>query len=255
MDMQLIYAIKALILPPASPLILVIFGIIISQKNRIFGLLLVTFSSAILFILCLPIVANQLAESQEKYSALEHSQLVAINAQAIIILGGGTRPNAYEYENRVTVNIGVLERLRYAARISRLTKLPILVSGGRVFDWLETSEAAAMVEVMQKDFKTAVAFQEDQSRNTAENAEYSFALLAKEQINRIILVTQAMHMRRAVEQFERVGFKVTPAPTYFITNSEPIRLLDFFPSSQALDMSQMALHEWLGRWWYRFRYF
>jgi uncharacterized SAM-binding protein YcdF (DUF218 family) len=48
--------------------------------------------------------------------------------------------------------------------------------------------------------------QEDSSRSTWENAEYSAALLHATGANRILIVTDRLHMRRAEACFARFGF-------------------------------------------------
>ena len=254
MDMHLIYVLKGLLLPPTSLLLLALVGLAINSKHRSLSIKLMSIAIGLLLLLSLPLVANYLMGTQEQYQALEEAEVLASNAQIVVVLGGGSRANAYEYENSVTVQTGVLERLRYTARVARLTELPILVSGGNVLDQNLPSEASLMAEVMRVDFHTTVDFLEHKSRNTAENAQYSFALLAPLGIDRIILVTHAIHMRRAVERFKWAGFDVLPAPTYFMANTEPLKLLDFIPSAEALQNNHMILHELLGRYWYRLRY-
>ena len=73
-------------------------------------------------------------------------------------------------------------------------------------------------------------------------------------INRIILVTHALHMRRAVEQFQQHGLQVIPAPTLFLSKSDSLDLFSFLPSAKALENSSLVIHEILGRAWYKLRY-
>ena len=53
----------------------------------------------------------------------------AADAEAIVILGGGTRRNAPEYGGD-TLGRLTLERVRYGAQVAKLTALPVLVTGG-----------------------------------------------------------------------------------------------------------------------------
>ncbi len=218
------------------------------------GISFIATSLFALYILSLPLVAVFLASTQQSYPALNSTQLQQSNAQAIIVLGGGTRPPAPEYDNKIVIHQRVFDRLRYTVRLAKKTKLPVLITAGKVFDHIKLAEAEIIRETLIKDFQFKANWLEDKSRNTAENAHYSYALLNKEKIYRIILVTQAMHMARAVEQFRNVGFQVTPAPTAFISYPSQITILSFIPSASALEISSMALHEFLGRWWYRLRY-
>ena len=72
-------------------------------------------------------------------------------------------------------------------------------------------------------------------------------------MQRIILVTHALHMRRAVQQFELQGFAVMPAPTVFLSHTE-VNLFSFLPSATALERSTLVIHEIMGRAWYKLRY-
>jgi uncharacterized SAM-binding protein YcdF (DUF218 family) len=55
--------------------------------------------------------------------------------------------------------------------------LPVLVSGGKLSDSVCSSEAELMASVLIDEFKIPVAWQESKSRNTAENAQFSFQVL------------------------------------------------------------------------------
>ncbi|MBV5273815.1 MAG: YdcF family protein, partial [Lamprocystis purpurea] len=54
---------------------------------------------------------------------------------------------------------------------------------------------------------------EEQSRNTRENARFSVALLRERGIGSMVLVTSALHMRRALGLFAAEGMQVFPAAT------------------------------------------
>ena len=86
---------------------------------------------------------------------------------------------------------------------------------------------------------------DDQSRDTAENAANLHALLARDGVQRIALVTQAWHMPRALQAFERAGFTVTPAPTGFGLPQQR-SLLEWLPTARGLQSSREVLREWLG---------
>lgn len=253
MDIWFIYVVKTLLLPLASLLTLSFVGCFYVIKNNGKGGVIMLIPLVFLFLLSLPIVAQSLSLFQQQYPALNYSELKKINPQAIVVIGGGVNDFSPEYEDTVTVNCRTLLRIRYSAYLAKKIKLPILVSGGSVFDQKRQSEASLIAEVLLKEFGTAVRWQEPKSRNTAENAQFTQQILAKENIKRIILVTHAMHMGRAVEQFRRVGLTVVPAPTALFSTPD-IDIFSFLPTAYALEMSSMAIHEKLGRIWYRIRY-
>jgi uncharacterized SAM-binding protein YcdF (DUF218 family) len=75
-------------------------------------------------------------------------------------------------------------------------------------------------------------------------------MLREAGIRKVILVTHAYHMRRARAAFQAAGLDVVAAPHGFRSGGE-IGLLDFIPSSSAMESSWLALHESLGMLWYR----
>ena len=78
----------------------------------------------------------------------------------------------------------------------------------------------------------------------------SARLLRSQNISRVWLVTDAIHMPRATMAFERAGIEVIAAPSAYIATG-PINPASFIPSAQSLRNSHYALHEWLGLLWYR----
>jgi len=254
MDIWLIYVVKALLLPCSSFLLLSLIGLFRLLRHKKMGLTLLLSSLLGLYVLSMPIVSSYLAGLLETPSELKLTSLVQKKYQAIVVIGSGLRSNSYEYGDAITVNSRTLERLRYAATLGRKTGLPILVSGGQVFKQNEPSESVLMAEILEKEFNIAVLWKEGRSRNTAENALYSHALLQTLNIERVILVTHAFHMPRALTEFERVGFDVLPAPTGYLSTKEELSVFSFIPSAQALTVSSFVFHEYLGLLWYRLRY-
>jgi uncharacterized SAM-binding protein YcdF (DUF218 family) len=237
--------IAALLLPPLSLLLLLALGIW-SLKRRpkmtyfilisVFGLLW-TFST--------PYFADgALRLLENKTTALDKP----LQAQAIVILGGGSYFHAPEYANQDTVNETTLVRLRYGAKLYRKTHLPILVTGGTP-QGNSVSEAVQMKTVLEQDFQVPVQWAESQSNNSLENARNSFQLLQKEGIKKIYLITHAWHIPRASAAFERAGFEVIAAPTAFTTRYQT-DLLTFIPNAGALDNSKIFFHEIIGLVWY-----
>jgi uncharacterized SAM-binding protein YcdF (DUF218 family) len=91
--------------------------------------------------------------------------------------------------------------------------------------------------------------------NTMQNAMYSARILRKSGVNKVYLVTHAVHMRRAVWAFRHQGLAVTPAPTvYGMYRLNEVRTPWFIPAMQALVWSRRALYEHLGMLWYELRY-
>ncbi len=253
MEVSILYAVKMFILPPGIFIVGVILGLTCLKRIRWLGKSLIAISILSLYFLSTPYVSIELARQAETVSPLPPKIIDRQSRQAIIVLGGGRRVSMPEYGHSVPY-ASVLERLRYADYLQQQTKLPILIAGGRVFGTTE-SEATVMNRVLQESFKTQARWLEENSRNTAQNAANSFAMLQQDGINRIYLVTHALHSQRATRTFEAAGFDVVPAPTIFAsagTNFPP--LIQWLPSSRALDLSRDALYELIGQIWYALRY-
>ena len=165
----------------------------------------------------------------------------ARTAKAVVILGGGVRRNAPEYGGDTLATL-TLERVRYGARVARLTGLPVLVSGGAVLGG--EPEAMLMAASLQREFGVPVRWIEAQSRTTHENAVRSAATLKREGIDRVVLVTHVFDTRRAIAEFEGQGIKVVVAPTGGRVSEES--LLDYVPSMAGFTRSYYATYEILA---------
>ena len=146
----------------------------------------------------------------------------------------------------IVVLTGAKASMLEAARLHRQTGLPVLASGG-------DGEAAAIKNHLEKSLQTPVKWTEGNSLNTEQNARFSAAILAKAQVRKIILVTHAMHMRRAQAMFVDQGFEVVPAPTDFSALPE-LRWRDLLPSSEGRKLAKSALHEVFGLAFYKLRF-
>ncbi|NQD36625.1 YdcF family protein [Permianibacter sp. IMCC34836] len=250
-DIVLVYAGKALLLPPGLNLLLMAVALLIGRKWRLLGVGLFGLAVLSLVALSLPITAEGLMARLQPTTAQKLSLLPPdMQNAAIVVLGGGRRSSAPEFDSADTVNARTLERLRYAARLQRQTHLPVLLSGGKPFGQA-TAEAVLMNDSFISDFRGAPNWLEADSRNTAENAEFSARILKANGINTIFLVTHAAHMPRAQHEFEQQGLKVLPAPTGFHQpGSGKTGPLAWLPSADALAQSSEALHEQLGQIWY-----
>lgn len=238
-----------LVLPPVSLFILLLLALWLRKFLRGFAWFLVFVATFGLLGLSMPLTSQWLAAQVEKHPVLSGEQWKN-RAQAIVILGGGSR---YSREYSQDVSIGAVGRLRYGARLARASGLPVLVTGGVTAT--ETPEAQLMASVLQQDFAVTARWLELESKNTAENARLSAPILQRADVSTIVLVTDAFHMQRSEEQFLQQGFTVIAAPMNFHSKEAfewQWKLL--FPTVNSLKWSYLSLHEMLGRVWYRMRY-
>lgn len=237
-------ALAAFLLPPLSLFLLGAAGwILLRRRHATFGKILISLAVCLLWLLSTPLVSFQLISWLENQIPTNSH----CKPQAIVVLSAGTYFSAPEYGGDTIPDLG-LERLRLAAHLHRRTNLPILVTGGHP-DGGVHSEAELMQSVLEQDLHAPVKWVEEESVNTRENALFSRKLLQRQGIDSIYLVTQAWHMPRALDIFDRTGFCTIPAATGHLTRNR-ITVLSFLPSAKALAASHIALHEGIGIIWY-----
>lgn len=250
--MEIRLLLKVLALPPGLNILLGVLALVLLLRWRRLGIALLAANTLLLYCLSTPIVQVALTKPLESTPAVGAAALANSDAQAIVVLAGAIYDDAPEY-GRDSVTTGTLARMQYAAYLQRQTHLPLLVSGGSVYGD-KAAIAAVMARVLREEFDVPVGWAETDSRNTQENAKYTADILIPIKITRILLVSDASHIPRARQHFQRYGFDVIAAPTRFYS------LLDyterpwayFYPSAQALERSVAALHEHLGLFVARF---
>lgn len=243
---------KSLLLPPG--VLILLFLLAFFLVRGVLGRMLLFIGVASLTLMSLPVVSTKLMEGLETYPPINASRPQPGDAEAILILGAGRYEWAPEYGGD-TVDEATLMRLRYGVYLHRVTGLPVYVSGGGPAD--ETPPMGRlMARVLKDDYGIEPAGVEDRSLTTWENAERSAPMLRADGVGKVLLVTSAWHMPRAMDAFERFRVPATAAPTGFVSGTSPgvpDRLADLVPSMKAMADSYYAIHEYLGRAWYQVR--
>lgn len=233
--------IKALVLPPTGLLLVAALGIAFCSRIPRGGRALAAAGVLGSLLLAVPVTADFLVQFVDTSPALETAD--ARQAQAVVILGGGVRRNAPEYHGD-TLGTLTLERVRYGARVARLTGLPVLVTGGSVLGG--EPEAKLMQASLEGEFGVPVRWVESRSRTTHENAVLSAEMLKKEGIRRVVLVAHAFDMRRATAEFAMQGIETVGAPTGKRAATHDTSALDYVPSMAGLAGSYYAIYEILA---------
>lgn len=240
--------IKLLVLPPGCIIALAASGLAVGRRRPGLGKALCGLALGLLYVLSTGagswLIVHPL-ESLEQALPAGRTQ-----AGAIVVLTAGRVRNSPEYGRLPVPDFTALERITYAAHLYRSRQLPLLVTGGLATDNVaEEPLAFGIKRVLEQDFQIPVRWTEAASRNTEQNARFSAAMLKQAGVGHVILVTDAVHMRRARLAFERQGIAVTPGPTFYLEPGkfDPLRLL---PSIENLRRSHAALYEWFGLGWY-----
>lgn len=232
---------KALLIPPNGLLLAAVVALMLRRRapRAAGGVLAVCVIG--LYALSTPLISTWALGSLQPAYVDPAAQR---GVQAIVLLAGGTRDHAVEYGGADTVNALSLIRLRYAAKLQRMTQLPLLVSGGSVRD--DTlAESEQIRTVLTDEIGIPVRWTETRSVDTYTNAVESAKLLKAAGIDRVFLVTHAWHIPRARLAFEHAGLHVIPAPTDYVTPDWP-ELGDFLPRPSALVNSYYFFHEIIG---------
>jgi uncharacterized SAM-binding protein YcdF (DUF218 family) len=239
---SLLKLIGALVVPPASVILLLLAGLLLRRSLPRTSWAMLWLGTISLVVFSTPITSHWFSVLASDVRALDPKAIP--QAQAIVILGGGTRQNAEEYGGD-TLKWITLERVRYGAKLARETGLPVAVTGGVVFKG--TPEADLMRDALEREFGVPVKWAESGSRNTRENASRTAALLEAEGIRTVLLVTHGLHMPRALAEFEAVGLQPIAAPTVPQREYEFDGVFDFVPNAGSLYGSYYAMHEIIGR--------
>lgn len=233
---------RALVLPPGGPMLVATMGLALLRRAPVLGRSLIGAALLVMLVVSMPVGSNRLASWVERYPPLDLSRPVA--ADAIVVLSGGIRRDA-PLPGQANLMPDPLERLAGGAVIARATHLPMLLSGGRVEPGL--SEAEVMQASLVQAFGMEARWLEQRSRTTRENARESAKILLPLGLKRVVLVTSAVHLPRAVREFEAAGFTVVPAPTGIDSPAACVASLHcWLPNGLALAQSYGALYELLG---------
>lgn len=242
---ELIKLITAIILPPFNVIILWVLALILFFFNYKYSAsFLAILGILILYVFSIPYTSQKLGDSLVGSEDLTIEKYKT--AQAIVVLGGGLRDSQELFGKLATTGIP-LERMRYAAYLHKETQLPILVTGSSPNG---TSEAKVMDKEFKLFFNIETKWQENQAKTTKENAMFTREILEKENINKIILVTNQWHMKRAEMLFKQQGFDVIPASVGSgeTPNHYSLNFMHFIPQAGAMNSNMLALKEWIGYW-------
>ena len=252
--MELRYVLKMLALPPGAFILLLLLAWVLRRRlpktaGALFGVTLIAF-----WIIATPRFVEWGGRQFETDPPLATASWATLtqHADAIVVLGAGRRESDPGWGGD-TAGIFSTERVRYASRIARASGLPILTTGGTVWeDSSHPSEADLMADVFEQDHGMKVTWREGKSRTTQENAELSYAILHPLQRDRVVLVTQAWHMPRARRLFEQQGFEVIAAPMGYLSAPNGRPLGGLLPEYNAFSNGVLLVHEWVGSQLYRY---
>ena len=239
--------VQPLILPPGNLILLVLIGAVwmFVRKRTLNGFLL-SGLAILMWCLSIPPTADLLLQGLEQ----RHRLPGKLQGDVIVMLGGAVFGGAADVTGEGAPTPESCERILTAARLYRQTKLPVILSGGRVLDHHPLMGKIYKRMLVDLGIPEAAIILENRSRDTMENAHYTAALCRQKNFRQPIVITHAAHMPRAAYSFRCAGLAMTPFPCGFRTwPGKTYHWPDFLPRGYG-DIA-LALHEYIGLFFYR----
>lgn len=164
----------------------------------------------------------------------------------IMVLGGkiqSNRANWFEPYRRSTAT----DRIDRAQALYLNGRAPIILLSGGALEG-KVSEAQGMAQVLkQRGLPESALLLENESRNTYENVLLSQPLLKHLGNPKVLVVTSALHMPRAMLVFNNLGIHAVAAPvTPQIVPPDDEILHPWLPHTRSLEASRSIIKEYFG---------
>lgn len=251
----------ALVLPPASLILMLLLGLWLGRRRKGLGRTLVFSAISLLWLLSTSGAASwiqtYLLRPPPALGLLDLAKLkTELKGQPamIVVLGGGLTTWSPEYAGP-RLNELSMARMAYGLHLSQQLSVPVGFSGGlgwgqpRPADQPGLSEAAVAAETARAEFRIPLAFTETHSRDTAENARHTQQMLHAAGIRHVVVVTHAWHMPRAMQLFKAAWgpeAQVIAAPMGAFPSQDDQPVLRWLPSAEGARNCWRGLREWLG---------
>jgi len=242
-----------LLLPPGGLIILIGLGALFFK--RAWGKGILTLGLLLCWSLSTEPVRDILTQSLEFQYPVFNAVVTDKKKTVIVLLGGGVYEHAPEYGGHDDLHSFAMMRTLYAARLAKKTGLDVYATGGKPLSVQYDAEGEVMKRLLvEQGLDASHVFAENLANNTWENASLIKVMLEKKGISHVVLVTSAWHMPRSVGCFEAQGLNVIPAPTDYLTKMSAYDVRSYLPDAKAFYDSSLALHEYLGLFFYKLRY-
>jgi len=253
-----LYSVLLTCLTPTTPVVLLlVVAVVLRRHTRLARL---SMGSALMILLVSGngwVVGVMVRSLESATSPLDQS----VTGDAIVILSGGILPQVYP---RIMVEVGDAgDRVLYGAELFRQGRAPrVFVTGDVATGGLASRpQADDMSDLLQRiGVPRSAIIAERRAENTHEHAVNLCPLFSQNGIQRVLLVTSALHMRRSLGVFRRScpAVQYVPAPTDFRFvhgNPQPWyrHVTRFIPTPAGLLDFSDSTHEYVGIVYYRLR--
>ncbi|MBN3583565.1 YdcF family protein [Algoriphagus aestuarii] len=168
-----------------------------------------------------------------------------------IVLTGVTNLSKTAYD-RTFFHKGA-DRITHALQLYRMGKIKkILITGGQGLNPVNPQSEAELLQrfLIMTGVPSEDVLIEDQSKNTAQNAQFTHSFLKEKGIDtnqEFLLITSAFHMYRAKGCFDKVGLKTETFPTDYYSHDTQYDFPTFvYPDPTSLENWHKLAKEWIG---------
>lgn len=243
----MLYVVKFIyqwLLPPAC-FIAVMAGLCVYMyRKRMSGRKVFLMLTAALYFLSIRAGANLLASPLEE----AYEQPRDVLGDVLLMLGNGSNASAPDISGTGQPSGTMAKSMLMTARLHRMTDLPLLVAGGKVFEDTGTEADIAERSFKELGIPDSKLFFERKSRNTVENARLAHEICREHGWRRPVLLVVALQAPRTAMIFEREGMDCLIYPTHYrrtrANNFNPV--LDLVPDAGNLQDSAAAIREYMG---------
>jgi uncharacterized SAM-binding protein YcdF (DUF218 family) len=212
-------------------------------KRKRTGLVIGIFSIVWLAMISLPFLPTLLVKSLENRfpPLLEISQFHPDDTVNILVLGAGYKINI-DLPPNDQLSLNALGRLSEGIRLHRLLHASRFILSGTKRD--EKVSGAKLL------MKTALALGVEENEISLLSTPETTRMESLEYTNKfgcgktLVLVTDAIHMPRAMLLFHKAGQSPIPSPTnHMVKSDRKIGIRDWVPASSNIAMMEYAIHE------------
>lgn len=222
---------------------LILGGIFILFKKFKTGIILNLFSVFLVFVIGAGVVPSFLLKNLQNDFTVT-SQISWKNNNVIVLLGGGVVKNSIT--DTVTPGILAYSRIYETAKlyflcVTQTAQCKIIVSGGDPQNKGVTEAEVYQNALLNLNVNADDIAVESESKNTYQNADYVSTILKENEFDQIILVTSAIHLKRALLYFSNFGVTSIPAPSDYL-----YPFIEFIPIAYNFVLTDFAVHEYFG---------
>ncbi|MCH3951191.1 MAG: YdcF family protein [Acidaminococcus sp.] len=242
--MYIIKFIYQWLLPPGIFILLALFGTIYAYRHHSKFRHVLLAATLLAYFLSIRIGSTLLVRPLETW----YQPPKDISGDVLLMLGNGSVDNVPDIDGTGQPSGTMAKSMLTTFRLQKETGLPVLVSGGTVFQDTGTEADIALRIFRQMGIPDDKLTGENKSRNTVENARFSHVICDEKHWKKPILLVVAIQAPSSAMIFQREGLNVTVYPTHYrkpgSITFDPV--YDLVPHADNLEDSSMAIKEYLG---------